>query len=100
MPARESRIPASSSTMRMLCMLGGGRCRSWFENNGKFHDESRSHRLVFFHADRAVMIRDNAANDRKPQTRAAFLGGEIGKEKFFFECTGDAVAGVGHGNLN
>src|SRR6202790_3053941 len=100
MPARESRIPASSSTMRMLCMLGGRRCRSRFENNGKFDDESRTHRLVFFHADRAMVVRYDAAHDGQAQARAALLGGEIGQEKFLFEFAAHAVARVGHGDLN
>src|ERR1700680_4816954 len=100
MPARESRIPASSSTMRMLCILGGNRCRRRFENNRKFNDETRAHGLVLFYTDRAVMIFDDAVHDSQATSGAAFLGREIWQEEFFLEFAGHAVAGVGNRDLH
>src|ERR1700686_2905762 len=98
MPARESRIPASSSTMRILYMVdGGGRS---FRNNRKFDNETRTDRAVLFHADRTVMIFHDAAHDRQAEARASFLGGEIGQEKLLLEFASHAVSGVGGGDLD
>src|SRR5580765_7714705 len=100
MPAKESRIPASSSTTRMLCMLGSHRCRRGVGNNWKFNDEPRAHRSVLFHANGAMMIFDNSADNREPESSAAFLGREIRQEKSFLKFAGHAVARVGDGNFN
>src|ERR1035437_5507750 len=100
MPARESQMPASSSTMRMLCMLGGGRCRRGFGDNRKFNDEPRADWMVLLYADRAMMIFHNATDNGQAESGAAFLGGEIWQEEFFLELAGHAVARVGHRNLH
>src|SRR5579864_6398486 len=97
MPARESRIPASSSTMRILCMLGSGRS---FRDNGKFDNETRADWAVLFYADRAMMIFDDAAHNRQAEARAALLSGEIRQEKPLLEFASDAVPGVGDGDLD
>src|ERR1700730_19454208 len=98
MPARESRIPASSSTMRILCMVDGdGR---GFRNNRKFDNEARADRAVLLDADRAMMIFDDAAHDRQAEARAAPLGREIRQEKLLLEFASNAVPGVGDGDLH
>src|SRR5580704_5200032 len=100
MPLRDSRIPASSSTTRMLCMLGSGGGRCGFRHDRQFDDEAGADRMIFFDADRAVMIFHNAAYDGEAEASAAFFGGEIGQKKFLFQFAGHAVAGVGDGNLD
>src|SRR5580704_11171804 len=100
MPASVSRIPASSSTMRMLCMLRSRRCRRRFGDNGKFYDEARADRIILFHANGAMVIFDDAADDGQSKARAALLGGEIRQKEFFFDFTGNAVASVGNGDLD
>src|SRR5256885_6253394 len=99
-PASESRIPASSSTIRTLCMLsfchGGGA----LGNDRQLDDEAGADGFVLFHANGASMILHHAAHDRKPKARATFFCREIWKEKFFFQFTSDTVAGVGHRNLD
>src|SRR5258708_32146018 len=83
MPASESRMPASSSTMRMLCMLDGDRCGRRFGHNRKLDDEARADGMIFFHADRAVRIFHNAAHDGQAEAGAALLGREIWQVNFF-----------------
>src|SRR5579871_4730007 len=102
MPASESRIPASSSTTRMLCvfMLGSGRYRGRFCDDWKLYDKPRAYGVIFFYANRATMIFNDAAHNRKAKTSPAFLGGEVWQEKFLLEFAGDAMAGVGDGDLN
>src|ERR1700676_3419887 len=80
MPARESRIPASSSTMRILCMLGSGWGRRRIRDNRKFHDKTRAHGLVLFYANRAMMIRYDAADDSQAEPRATLLSRKIRQE--------------------
>src|SRR5215469_15789655 len=94
MPASESRMPASSSTMRMLCMLGDhGRWRR-FRHHGKFYDEACADRMILFHANRAMMILHDAAHDRKAQARAPLLRGEIWQEQLLLHIAGDAMTGI------
>src|SRR5580704_17634056 len=100
MPANVSRMPASSSTTRMLCMLRNHRCRGGFGNDRQFDDEAGTDRIVFFHANGAMMIFHDAANDRQDQSRAALLGREIRKEEFPFQFAGDAMSGISDRNLN
>src|SRR6266567_7633341 len=100
MPARESRIPASSSTMRMLCMLNGDRSRRGFGHYGKLNNEPRADGMVLFHPDRAMMIFHDATDDGQAESGAALFGGEIGQEEFFLELAGHAVACIGDGNLD
>src|SRR5208282_6674064 len=100
MPLRDSRIPASSSTIRMLCMLGSSGRGRGFGHDRQFDDEARADGMIFFNTNRAVMIFHNAAHDSEAEAGAAFLGGEIREKKFFFQLAGHAVAGVGDGNLD
>src|SRR5271165_3255970 len=100
MPARESRIPASSSTIRMLCMLGGRRCRRGLGDDGKFHDKTRADGMVLFYTDGAMVIFDNPADDGQAEARAPLLGGKIRQEEFFFELASHTVAGVGNRDLD
>src|SRR5258708_6268497 len=100
MPASESRMPASSSTMKMLCMLDGDRCGRRFGHNRKLDDEARADGMIFFHADRAVMIFHNAAHDGQAESGATLLGGKIRQEKFLFEFASYAVSRVGDSDLD
>ena len=59
-----------------------------------------AHGLVILHANRAVMVFDDAADDRQSQSGAAFLGRKIGQEEFLLSVAGDAAAGVGDNDLH
>src|SRR5262252_6038854 len=98
MPTSESRMPASSSTIRMLCMFREDR-RHRLRHNGKLYDEASSDRMVFFHPNRPMVIFYNAAHNRKSQSGAAFLGREIRQEKFLFDVVGYALASIGDNDL-
>src|SRR5579871_179439 len=100
MPASESRMPASSSTIRMLCMFLEDRSRHRLRHDRKLYDETSSHRMVFFHPNRSMVIFYNAAHNRKSQSGAAFLRREIGQEEFLFDIAGYAQAGIGDDDLN
>src|SRR5215472_9543895 len=93
MPRSDSRISRSSSTTRMLDILrlsrGGG-----FPSQRKFHDELGAGGFIFFHANGAVVIFDDAAHDGQPQTGAALLGGEIRKEEPLLHVPADAGSAV------
>jgi hypothetical protein len=56
------------------------RGRGGFGCKRQFHDEARAYRTIFFDADRAVMIFNDAADDRETESGAAFLGREIRQE--------------------
>src|ERR1700730_7604366 len=99
MPASESRIPSSSSTMRTLCMVEGRRGRRGFRNHRKFNNKTGAHRVVLLYADRTVMIFYDPANNCQTESGAAFLGGKIWQEEFFFKFPGHAVARVSDGDL-
>src|SRR5579871_3886730 len=100
MPANESRMPASSSTIRMLGMLDGrGRGRG-FRHYGEFHNEASTHRTIFLDPNRAMMIFHDAAHDGKAEAGAALLGREIRKEKLFFDFARDPVTRVGNRDLD
>src|SRR3954464_4441475 len=100
MPASESRMPASSSTMRMLCMFGDhGRWRR-FRHHRKLHDKARADRMVLLHPNGAAVIFDDPTYDRKPQPGAALLGREIWKKKFFLEFARDAMTGIRNTDLH
>src|SRR5215472_9972343 len=100
MPASESRMPASSSTIRMLCMFREDRCRHRLRYDRKLYDKACSHRMVFFHPNRSMVIFYNAAHNGKSQPGAAFLRGEVWQEEFLFHLAGYALAGVGDDDLN
>src|SRR5580704_14757580 len=100
MPASDSRIPASSSTMRMLSMLDGRRCRRGFKDNRKLYDKARPHGMVFFQADRPMVIFDNAADNRQTEAGAAFLRRKIWQKEFLFELASHAVACIGHADFD
>jgi hypothetical protein len=54
----------------------------------QFDDEFRSLRLVVPHPDKPVMIRNNGADNGKPQAGSMFFGGKIGLKQpctLFFE---------------
>src|SRR5260370_15157326 len=93
-------MPVSSSTMRILGMLGTGGGRHIVRNNRKLNNEACSQRLVFFYPNRPVMFFDHAADDCKTEAGSAFSGGKIRQKQFLFQLTGEAVTGVGNRNLH
>src|SRR5579864_2463258 len=99
-PRRESRIPDSSSTIRMLDMLHGIGRRRGFGGEREFHDEARAHRLVFFHPDGPTVVFHDSADDGQSQSGSSPFGGEVGKKKLFLQFLGDAMAAVGYQNLD
>src|SRR5579872_3880637 len=100
MPARDSRMPASSSTIRMLCMSEEHRRRRRFRDQRKLYDKARAHRTIFFYANRAMVIFYDAADNRKPKARPAFLGGEIWQKKLLFQFSRHAMPSVRDGDLD
>src|SRR5262245_6856631 len=68
-------------------------------NARQFDDESRAARRIFLHADASLMLGDDSADDRQPQSRAAFAGGKIWLEDSFAVLGRDAGAGVGDDQL-
>src|SRR6185312_12137291 len=98
-PVRESRIPDSSSTIRML----GMRCshvRYAISGDGQLNYKTCAHRLVFFHANGAVMIFHNPAYNCQAQPGAAFLGREIWHEQPLLSLLRDALPAVGDADFN
>src|SRR5580692_8064327 len=83
-PLSDWRIVGSSSTMRMLCMLVGGGYGDTVRYNWQFDYESSSDWLIFFHANGAVMIFNDAIHNGKPKAGSALLGGEIRQKQPFF----------------
>lgn len=81
-------------------MLHRNGCRRGFRHNWKLNDEPGADGMIFLYANGAMMIFDDAADDGQAEPGAALLGGEIRQEEFFFELAGDAVSGVGHGDLD
>src|SRR5579862_1757490 len=87
MEESESRMPASSSTMRMDCAMDF-LCRSAFRyrrgdrfGRGEFDDEPRAHRSIVLRANQAVVLGDDPAGDSQSESRAALLGGEMRQEE-------------------
>src|SRR5438270_8411901 len=71
MPDRESRFPASSSTMRMRCMLDGGRCGCGLGHYRELNDEPCADRMILLHADRAVVTFHDPADYGEAESVAA-----------------------------
>src|SRR5580692_10431501 len=80
-PLSDWRIVGSSSTIRMLCMRIDGRHRDCIRNHRQFNHEPSADRLVFFYANRTVVVFDDAVYDGKPKPGAPLLGGEVWQEK-------------------
>src|SRR6185312_7471045 len=98
-PVRESRIPDSSSTMRMLDM----RCshvRYAISRDGQLNHKARAHGLVLLHANRAAMILDNPAHNCQAQPGTSFFGREIGHEQALLGLLRDALPGIGDADLD
>src|SRR5690348_9733566 len=98
-PVRESRIPGSSSTMRMLDMRCG-HVRHALGGDGQLNHKACAHWLVLFHANGTVMIFHNPAYDCQAQPGAAFLGREIGHEQALLGLLGDALPGIGNADFD
>ena len=62
--------------------------------NRKLHYKSGPDRLVLLDADRAMMLFDDAADDRQPKPGATLLRREVGEEETLLQLRGDAVTGV------
>src|SRR5215831_14194191 len=82
-PLRDCRIPASSSTMRMLCMQLCICPRNRLGCDGQLHHKLRAYGSVFFDADRAAMIFNDSADYREPEPGSSLLGGEVRQEEAF-----------------
>jgi len=65
-------------------MLNGGGYRRGLGDNGQLHHEAGPDWLIFFDANGAVVIFDDAAHDGEAQSGAAALGRKIRQKKFFF----------------
>src|SRR3984893_5503396 len=83
-PFSDCRMPDSSSTMRMLCMLTGEGRGNEFRGDRQLHYEPGADRLILFNANRAAVVFDDAADDGQSQSRSPFLGGEVGQEESLF----------------
>src|SRR5579863_7478033 len=99
-PSSDSRIPVSSSTMRILCMLGRGGGECGLGDDRQFYNKARPNRLVFLHPNRSMMLFDDAANDSQAKASSALSGGEVGQKEFFFQLAGHAVSGIGDGDFD
>src|SRR5579862_3214132 len=100
MPASESRMPASSSTIRMLGMLYLNRCRCGFRDDRQFYDKASADGLIFFHANRTTMVFDDAAHDCEPEAGTALFSREVREKKLFFDFPCDAMPGIGYGDFD
>src|SRR5579872_5491975 len=100
MPARDSRMPASSSTIRMLCMSEEHWRGRRIRNQRKLYDKARAHRTIFLYANRAMVIFYDAADNRKPKAGSAFLGREIWEKELLFQFSRHAVPSICDGDLN
>src|SRR5579864_2475042 len=99
-PARDSRIPASSSTMRTLGMLSGCGYGAGLRNDRQLDNEARTNRLVLFDANGSVMVFDDTAHNGQSQAGAAFLGGKVGKKQLLLQFSGYAMSAIGDRDLN
>src|ERR1700722_18442841 len=93
-------MPVSSSTIRILCMLRRHRHQRRLWNYRQLYDKARSHGLIFLHADRSVMLFDDAAHDCETEAGSALSRGEIRQEKFFLQLAGYAMAGICDGDFD
>src|SRR5579863_7582034 len=93
-------MPASSSTMRMLCMPDAVDYRGGFDDNWKFNNEASAHGTVLFDANRSAMIFHDAVYDGEAEPGTALLSGEVGKKKSFLQLASHAMAGVGNSNFD
>src|ERR1700722_5481594 len=98
-PLSDWRMVGSSSTIRMLCMVDRG-SSDRVRHNRQFHHKACAHGLIFFYADRTVMVFDNAVHNCQAQAGTALLGGEVGQEQPLLQFSRDAVAGVGNRDLH
>src|SRR5689334_20159313 len=100
MPCSDSRIADSSSTMSTLSIGDARRCGRRTCGQRQFDHEPRAHRMVFFNPNRAVMVFDNPADNRKPQASAPLLRGEVWQEQTLLHLLRDSLSAVGNADLN
>src|SRR5260370_22516305 len=93
-PTNESRIPASSSTMRILGMLNICSGDHNLGNHRQLYNEPGADWLVFLHANGAMVLLDDATDNRQAQSRAPLLGGKIRPEKALFFFRGHPLSPV------
>src|SRR3984957_19281913 len=106
---RASRIPCSSSTIKMelamkvnsgkLTQARGrrGRCNL---RHGQLKNEFRAGRQIVLDADRAVVLGHDAAGDRQAQARAAVLGRKMGQKQAVFILRRNSVPTVRYHDLD
>src|SRR5579872_939040 len=83
-PLSVCRMLASSSTMSRLDMFNDGR---WFgfRREGQFDDKSRACRVIFLHANRAVVVLDDSAHDSEAKAGSTLLRGKVRQKKLFLQ---------------
>src|SRR5579862_856316 len=94
-PLSDCRMPDSSSTIRMLCMLAGEGRGNKFRGDGQLDHKASADRLVLLDANRSAVVFDDATHDGEAKTSYAFLGREIRQEESLFQLLGDPVPGIG-----
>src|ERR1039458_4079521 len=87
-------MPDSSSTTRILCMLGRGSGEGGLRNSRQLPDEACADGLILLDANRSMMLLDDPAYDRQSQAGPALSSGKIRKKKFFLQLATHAVPGV------
>src|SRR5262249_44344340 len=80
-PCRDSRIAASSSTMRMLSMRNLDRLCGGIAGEWKLKYKAGAYRFVLLDPNRTMVFFHDAAHDRQAETSATFLRREVGQEQ-------------------
>src|SRR5579863_6930715 len=91
---------ASSSTIRILCMLVDGRRAHSLGNDGQFNNELGADGLVFLHADCAVVILDDAADNRQAKSRTSLFGRKIRQKQTLLQLWRNSMPGIGYHNFD
>src|SRR5438477_1800947 len=100
MPCSDSQIADSSSTMSTLSIRDARRCGRRICGQRQFDHEPRAHRVVLFNPNRAIVIFDNPADNRKPKASASLLGGEVWQEQTFLRLLRDSLSAICNADLN
>src|ERR1700674_1622250 len=65
-----------------------------FNRYGQLDNEAAANRLIFFDADRTMMVFHNSAHNRQAQSGAALLGREVRQEQAFLNVARNPLPGV------
>src|SRR5205085_6862303 len=93
-------MPDSSSTMRMFGI--SARCRSAhrFCCNRQLNHKTAADRLVFFYANRSMVILNYPAHNSESQPGSTLLRRKIGQEEALLYFLRNSMARVGDDELN